>query len=147
MFPGNRTHNLCAANTMLYHWATGALWLSHHPKHDAVDLLSLPVFRSLRGELAVKRRGGRKGLSRVCSVRMEMKWSLECWLTASLSLSLGSCGRGVRACGSLPAFTGRTQVQKYFGVQWILKAHRHTRDQNRSTNNRPTRAGRLKVIQ
>ncbi len=24
MFPGNRTHNLCAANTMLYHWATGS---------------------------------------------------------------------------------------------------------------------------
>ncbi len=23
VFPGNRTHNLCAANTMLYHWATG----------------------------------------------------------------------------------------------------------------------------
>ncbi len=22
VFPGNRTHNLCAANTMLYHWAT-----------------------------------------------------------------------------------------------------------------------------
>ncbi len=25
VFPGNRTHNLCAANTMLYHWATGIL--------------------------------------------------------------------------------------------------------------------------
>ncbi len=24
VFPGNWTHNLCAANTMLYHWATGA---------------------------------------------------------------------------------------------------------------------------
>ncbi len=24
-FPGNRTHNLCAANAMLYHWATGTL--------------------------------------------------------------------------------------------------------------------------
>ncbi len=23
VFPGNRTHNLCAANAMLYHWATG----------------------------------------------------------------------------------------------------------------------------
>ncbi len=23
VFPGNWTHNLCAANTMLYHWATG----------------------------------------------------------------------------------------------------------------------------
>ncbi len=23
VFPGIRTHNLCAANTMLYHWATG----------------------------------------------------------------------------------------------------------------------------
>ncbi len=25
MFPGNRTHNLCAANAMLYNWATGTL--------------------------------------------------------------------------------------------------------------------------
>ncbi len=24
-FPGNWTHNLCAANAMLYHWATGTL--------------------------------------------------------------------------------------------------------------------------
>ncbi len=23
VFPGNQTHNLCAANAMLYHWATG----------------------------------------------------------------------------------------------------------------------------
>ncbi len=23
VFPGNWTHDLCAANTMLYHWATG----------------------------------------------------------------------------------------------------------------------------
>ncbi len=23
VFPGNRTHNLCTANTMIYHWATG----------------------------------------------------------------------------------------------------------------------------
>ncbi len=28
MFPGNRTHNLCAANAMLYHWATGTIWYS-----------------------------------------------------------------------------------------------------------------------
>ncbi len=28
VFPGNRTHNLCAANAMLYHWATGTLFLS-----------------------------------------------------------------------------------------------------------------------
>ncbi len=27
VFPGNRTHNLCAVNTMLYHWATGTLKL------------------------------------------------------------------------------------------------------------------------
>ncbi len=27
-FPGNRTHNLCAAKEMLYHWATGTLMLS-----------------------------------------------------------------------------------------------------------------------
>ncbi len=25
VFPGNRTHNLCDANAMLYHWATGTL--------------------------------------------------------------------------------------------------------------------------
>ncbi len=25
VFPGNRTHNLYAANAMLYHWATGTL--------------------------------------------------------------------------------------------------------------------------
>ncbi len=25
VFPGNRTHNLCAANAMLYHWATETL--------------------------------------------------------------------------------------------------------------------------
>ncbi len=23
VFPGNRTHDLCTANAMLYHWATG----------------------------------------------------------------------------------------------------------------------------
>ncbi len=27
VFPGNRPHNLCAANAMLYHWATGTLGL------------------------------------------------------------------------------------------------------------------------
>ncbi len=27
VFPGNRTHNLCAANAMLYHWAKGTLCL------------------------------------------------------------------------------------------------------------------------
>ncbi len=25
VFPKNRTHNLCAANAMLYHWVTGTL--------------------------------------------------------------------------------------------------------------------------
>ncbi len=30
VFPGNRTHNLCAANTMLYHWATGSMCLCLH---------------------------------------------------------------------------------------------------------------------
>ncbi len=29
VFPGNRTHNLCAANAMLYHWATGTLPQEH----------------------------------------------------------------------------------------------------------------------
>ncbi len=27
VFPGNRTHNLCAADAMLYHWATGTLYI------------------------------------------------------------------------------------------------------------------------
>ncbi len=26
VFPGNRTHNLCTANAMLHHWATGMLY-------------------------------------------------------------------------------------------------------------------------
>ncbi len=30
VFPGNWTHNLCAANTMLYHWATGTCSSSYH---------------------------------------------------------------------------------------------------------------------
>ncbi len=25
LFPGNWAHNLCAANAMLYHWATGTI--------------------------------------------------------------------------------------------------------------------------
>ncbi len=29
VFPGNRTHNLCAANAILYHWATGTVLLTH----------------------------------------------------------------------------------------------------------------------
>ncbi len=27
VFPGNRTHNLCAANAVLYHWATGTCFI------------------------------------------------------------------------------------------------------------------------
>ncbi len=30
VFPGNRTHNLCAANAMLYHWATGIYGYTVH---------------------------------------------------------------------------------------------------------------------
>ncbi len=30
VFPGNLTHNICAVNAMLYHWATGTLMLSKH---------------------------------------------------------------------------------------------------------------------
>ncbi len=30
VFPGNRTHNLCAANAMLYHWATGTQKIKHN---------------------------------------------------------------------------------------------------------------------
>ncbi len=42
VFPGNQTHNLCAVNAMLYHWATGSffylcLWQS-------VCLHNLPVW-------------------------------------------------------------------------------------------------------
>ncbi len=29
VFPGNWTHNLCAANAMLYHWATGTLLMAN----------------------------------------------------------------------------------------------------------------------
>ncbi len=34
----NRTHNVCAANAMLYHWATGTLTLQH-----ARELLCAPI--------------------------------------------------------------------------------------------------------
>ncbi len=29
VFSGNRTHNLCTANAMLYHWATGTQYISY----------------------------------------------------------------------------------------------------------------------
>ncbi len=46
-FPGNRTHNLCTTNAMLYHWATGTLWLTvahcgsvehKHPLHSCKSI-------------------------------------------------------------------------------------------------------------
>ncbi len=40
VFPGNWTHNLCAANAMLYHWATGTL-------HTEYTLLSVLCARTL----------------------------------------------------------------------------------------------------
>ncbi len=40
VFPGNRTHNLCAANAMLYHWATGTV---QHRNSMIVMLLSYCV--------------------------------------------------------------------------------------------------------
>ncbi len=30
VFPGNWTHNLCTANALLYHWATGTQWTYCH---------------------------------------------------------------------------------------------------------------------
>ncbi len=33
VFSGNRTHNLCAANAMLHHWATGTRVLSYSPEY------------------------------------------------------------------------------------------------------------------
>ncbi len=30
VFPGNSTHKLCAANPMLYHWATGTFLYKVH---------------------------------------------------------------------------------------------------------------------
>ncbi len=30
VFPGNWTHNLCAANALLYHWDTGTQWTYCH---------------------------------------------------------------------------------------------------------------------
>ncbi len=34
VFPGNRTHNLCAGNAMLYHWATGTHFTGTHISHS-----------------------------------------------------------------------------------------------------------------
>ncbi len=33
VFSGNWTHNLCAANAMLYHWATGTCWNARTHAH------------------------------------------------------------------------------------------------------------------
>ncbi len=37
VFPGNQTHNVCAANAMLYHWATGTVQIRLH-SGDAFSL-------------------------------------------------------------------------------------------------------------
>ncbi len=38
VFPGNRTHNLCAANVMLYHWATGTrVWKQYRRRGASVE--------------------------------------------------------------------------------------------------------------
>ncbi len=53
VFPGNRTHNLCAANTMLYHWATetrievNTLCITHQLSFKK----NIPVIRWLRSKL------------------------------------------------------------------------------------------------
>ncbi len=47
VFPGNRTHNLCAANTMLYHWATGT-----HLFNCVVDRTSLDWAHSFKNGLS-----------------------------------------------------------------------------------------------
>ncbi len=36
VFPGNWTHNLCAANAMLYHWATGTFKDCRHTEHMVI---------------------------------------------------------------------------------------------------------------
>ncbi len=39
VFPGNRTHNLCAADAMLYHWATG----THQRESKTWNLIIWPI--------------------------------------------------------------------------------------------------------
>ncbi len=57
VFPGNRTHNLCAANTMLYHWATGTLlwWFSVYIKGTKQTLAAVCVdqFTGLHADFLV----------------------------------------------------------------------------------------------
>ncbi len=45
VFPGNWTHNLCAANAMLYHWATGTLFNTRVSQlfHDILIYWDAPV--------------------------------------------------------------------------------------------------------
>ncbi len=44
VFPGNRTHNLCAANAMLYHWATGTLPQEHFHRNTSTGTLPYDSF-------------------------------------------------------------------------------------------------------
>ncbi len=37
VFPGNQTHNLCAANAMLYHWATGTELHTNSTQHWTIN--------------------------------------------------------------------------------------------------------------
>ncbi len=39
LFSGNRTHNLCAANAMLYHWNTGTLFTVHLVTHQHLGIV------------------------------------------------------------------------------------------------------------
>ncbi len=41
VFPGNWTHNLCAANAMLYHWATGTLFVWLIIKCESIILIQI----------------------------------------------------------------------------------------------------------
>ncbi len=45
VFPGNRTHNFCAANAMLYHWATGTVDRNTIPSFDSIVKNNSQKFR------------------------------------------------------------------------------------------------------
>ncbi len=51
VFPGNRTHDLCTANAMLYHWATGTQEnLLQTPLHFSENINNLSQERSQKGD-------------------------------------------------------------------------------------------------
>ncbi len=53
VFPGNRTHNLCVANAMLYHWATGTLTKEYREKKEGVKQITTRATKNLRHNATV----------------------------------------------------------------------------------------------